>query len=177
MKVLQYHYWRKINTLYWKWRWPHSWMLPDYFSLISDRPFFPSNLHTEHYVAKEKKEWTSKDKVVVLIYAKERNLLYSRVDNFMSNKVIRSKTVKKIWDALEVQCQETKGIMKKTRIILIQEYKHLDSKADESLTNIYDIFLNIFSDIALVRKRYNNEESNTKFFWLFMSNGILKPPL
>lgn len=63
---------------------------------------------------------------------------------------------------LKVRCQGTKVIQKNRRTILIQEYENLDSKADESLTEIYDRFMTLLNDLPLVGKKYENEDSNFK---------------
>ena len=73
------------------------------------------------------------------------------------------RTAKKIWDALEVQCQGTKAIKKNRRALLIQEYEQFEAKADESLTEVYDRFLSLLNELSLVGKVYDNEDSNTKF--------------
>ena len=81
----------------------------------------------------------------------------------MSNRVITCKTDKEIWDTLEVQCQGTKEIKKNRRAILIQEYEYFEAKSDESLTDVYDRFLTLLNELALVGHIYINEDSNTKF--------------
>ena len=80
----------------------------------------------------------------------------------MSNRVIACRTTKEIWDALEVQCQGIKEIKKNRRAILIQEYEYFEAKSDESLTDVYDIFLTLLNELALVGQTYPNEFSNTK---------------
>ena len=81
----------------------------------------------------------------------------------MSNRVIACKTSKEIWDALKTQCQGTKEIKKNRRAILIQDYEYFEAKTDESLTDIYDRFLTLLNELALVGHTYLVEDSNTKF--------------
>ena len=81
----------------------------------------------------------------------------------MSNRVIACRTSNKIWDALEIQCQGTKEIKKNRRVILIQVYEYFEAKSDESLTDVYDRFLTLLNELALVGQMYPNEFSNTKF--------------
>lgn len=50
----------------------------------------------EHYVIKEKKYWTPKEKNEVLKDAKVRNILHYSLDTLMSNMVIVYKTAKEI---------------------------------------------------------------------------------
>lgn len=71
---------------------------------------------------------------------KVKNFLHSSLDNVMSNRVIRYKTTKEIWDALEVRCQGTNAIKNNMKTILIHEYEHFESKSDELLTEIYYVF-------------------------------------
>ena len=68
-----------------------------------------------------------------------------------------------MWDALKIQCQGTKEIKKNRREILIQEYEYFEAKSDESLTDVYDRFLTVLNELALVGQMYPNEFSNTKF--------------
>ena len=76
----------------------------------------------------------------------------------MSNRVIGCKTAKDIWDALETRCQGTDALKKNRRTILTQEYEHFDSKADESLTDLYDRFVKLLNDLSLVDKEYDLED-------------------
>ncbi|KAL8155629.1 hypothetical protein AgCh_000864 [Apium graveolens] len=49
------------------------------------------------------------------------------------------------------------------RTVLTQEYEHFDSRDNESLTEIYDIFQKLLNYISLVNKEYDLEDSNLKF--------------
>lgn len=117
--------------------------------LISIIPIFP-----EHYIIREKKEWTPEEKLEVLKDSNVRNILHSSLDYVLSNRMISCKTVKEIWDTLETQCQGTMAIKENKRVVLIQEYEHFQNKADESLTDTYDIFLTLMNNISLVGKEY-----------------------
>ena len=146
---------------------------PDFIDRINDGPHEPKKLVPaavvdgitvpEHYVAKDKFEWTSEEKIDVLKDAKVKNILHNSLDEVLSNRVITCKTAKEIWDALEVQCQGTKAIKKNIRALLIQEYEQFEAKADESLTEVYDRFLSLLNELSLVGKVYDYEDSNTKF--------------
>ena len=146
---------------------------PDYIDRINDGPHEPRKLVPsavvdgveipEHYVAKDKFEWTAEEKADVLKDAKVRNILHNRLDEVLSNRVITCKTAKEIWDALEVQCQGTVAIKKNRRTLLIQEYEQFEAKTDESLTEVYDKFLSLLNELSLVGKVYDFEDSNTKF--------------
>ena len=146
---------------------------PDFLDRIHDGPHEPKKLVPaavvdgttvpEHYVAKDKFEWTQEEKADVLKDAKVKNILHNSLDVVLSNRVIICKTAKEIWDALEVQCQGTKAIEKKKRALLIQEYKQFEAKTDESLTEVYDRFLSLLNELSLVGKVYDFEDSNTKF--------------
>lgn len=46
----------------------------------------------------------------------------------------------------------------------LQEFEHFDSKADESLTDLYDRFMKLLNDLSLVGNEYEPEDFNTKFF-------------
>ena len=146
---------------------------PDFLDRIHDGPHEPKKLVPaaivdgttvpEHYVAKDKFEWTPEEKADVLKDAKVKNILYNSLDAVLSNRVITCKTAKEIWDALEVQCQGTKAIKKNRRTLLIQEYEQFEAKTDESLTEVYDRFLSLLNELSLVGKVYDFEDSNTKF--------------
>ena len=146
---------------------------PDFLDRINDGPHEPKKLVSaavvdgitvpEHYVAKDKFEWTSEEKADVLKDTKVKNILHNSLDDVLSNRVITCKTSKEIWDALEVQCQGTKAIKKNRRALLIQEYEQFEAKTDESLTEVYDRFLSLLNELSLVGKVYDFEDSNTKF--------------
>ena len=146
---------------------------PDFLDRINDSPHEPKKLVPaavvdgvtilEHYVAKDKFEWTSEEKTDVLKDVKVKNILHNSLDEVLSNRVITCKTAKEIWDALEVRCQGTKAINKNRRALLIQEYEQFEAKSDESLTEVYDRFLSLLNERSLVGKVYDYEDSNTKF--------------
>ena len=146
---------------------------PDYIDRINDGPHEPRKLVPttvvdgvtvpEHYVAKDKLEWTPEEKTDVLKDAKVKNILHNSLDEVLSNIVITCKTTKEICDALEVQCQGTKAIKKNRRALLIQEYEQFEAKADESLTEVYNRFLSLLNELSMVGKVYDYEDSNTKF--------------
>ena len=101
----------------------------DYLDKIHDGPFVPNKF-----------AWTKEEKVEVLKDAKVINILQNYLYIVMSNKVITCKTTKDIWNALEIQCQGIKEIKKNRRSVLTQEYECFESKPNESLTEINDIF-------------------------------------
>ncbi|KAL8105243.1 hypothetical protein AgCh_029148 [Apium graveolens] len=68
----------------------------------------------------------------------------------------------------------TDAIKKNRRTILTQEYEHFDSKADESLTDLYDRFIKLLNDLSLVDREYNLEDSNLKFLLALPKNWDLK---
>ncbi|XP_074355886.1 uncharacterized protein LOC141695546 [Apium graveolens] len=117
----------------------------------------------EHYVRKERSKWLDPEKASMLKGAKVRNIMRNSLDNVMSNRVIACKTLKEIWDALETQCQGTMAIKNNRRVILVQEYKQFDAKADESKTDIHNRFLTLLNDLSFVGNEYDIEDSNTKF--------------
>ena len=146
---------------------------PDFLDRIYDGPHEPKKLvpaavvdgttFPEHYVARDKFEWTQEEKADLLKDAKVKNILRDNPDPVLSNRVITCKTAKEIWDALEVQCQGTKAIKKNIRDLLIQEYEQFEAKTDESLTEVYDRFLSLLNELSLVGKIYDFEDSNIKF--------------
>ncbi|KAL8124850.1 hypothetical protein AgCh_012490 [Apium graveolens] len=117
---------------------------PEYLDIINEGPHKPTKLSVvvanqpAKTIPKEKGEYTAEDISSIAKDARVRHLLHSAIDNVMSNRVINCKTAKEIWDALETRCQGTDAIKKNRKTILTQEYEHFDSKADESLTDLYD---------------------------------------
>ena len=142
---------------------------PDYIDKINDGPYLPRKIvpHTatepKHFIFKEKSEWFPEDKIKALKNVKVKTILHNSLDHVMSNRVITCRTTKEIWDALEIQCQGTKEIKKNRRAILIQEYEYFEAKYDESLIDVYDRFLTLLNELALVGQMYLNEFSNIKF--------------
>ena len=97
---------------------------PEYLNRINEGPHKPTKLSVlvadqpAQTVPKEKSEYTAEDISSITKDAKVRHLLYSAIDNVMSNRVIHCKTAKEIWDALETRCQGTDAIKKNMRTIL-----------------------------------------------------------
>ena len=79
---------------------------PDYIDRVNDGPYLSKKIvpqtptEPEHFVIKEKSEWSPEDKAEILKDAKVKNILHNSLDNVMSNRVIACKTTKKIWDTL-----------------------------------------------------------------------------
>ena len=123
-------------------------------------------------IDKDMKEYTPEDISSIMKDDKVRLILHISLDNVMYNRVIGCKTAKEIWDALQVKCQGTTVIKKNRRIVLTQEYEHFDSRDNESLTKIYDIFQKMLNDLSLVNKEYDLEDSNLKCnnpnFWKYL---------
>ncbi|XP_074374687.1 uncharacterized protein LOC141715103 [Apium graveolens] len=140
-----------------------------YVEITNDGPPYPTKVVAitptvpEHYIRKENFEWSDVEKAAMLKDSKVRNILHNSLDNVMSNRVIACKSAKPIWDALETQCQGTLAIMKNRRVVLVPEYEQFDVKSDETIANIYDRFLTLLNDLSLVGKKYDKEDSNTKF--------------
>ncbi|KAL8098810.1 hypothetical protein AgCh_031511 [Apium graveolens] len=117
---------------------------PEYLDRINEGPHKPTKLsivvvdQPAKTIPKEKGEYTAEDISSIAKDARVRHLLHSAIDNVMSNRVINYKIANEIWDALETRCQGINAIKKNMRTILTQEYEHYDSKADESLPDLYD---------------------------------------
>ncbi|KAL8115729.1 hypothetical protein AgCh_022286 [Apium graveolens] len=153
---------------------------PEYLDRINEGPHKPTKLSVvvadqlTKAIPKEKSEYTAEDISSIAKDAKVRHLLHSAIDNVMSNRVIHCKTSKEIWDALETRCQGTDVIKKNNRTILTQEYEHFDSKADESLTDLYDRFFKLLNDLSLLEEEYDLEDSNLKFLLALPESWDLK---
>ncbi|KAL8090564.1 hypothetical protein AgCh_039861 [Apium graveolens] len=139
---------------------------PEYLDRIKEGPHKPTKLavavagEAAKTVPKEKSDYTAEDIASIAKDAKVRHLLHSAIDNVMSNRVINCKTAKEIWDALETRCQGTDTIKKNRKTILTQEYEHFDSKANESLTDLYDRFVKLLNDLSLVNKEETTIRDN-----------------
>ena len=142
---------------------------PDYIDRINEGPYLPRKIvpqietEPEQFIIKEKSEWSPEDNIEALKDVKVKTILHNSLDHVMSNRVIACKTAKEICDTLEIQLQGTKEIKKNRRAILIQEYEYFEAKFDESLTDVYDRFLTMLNELALIGQMYPNEFSNTKF--------------
>ncbi|XP_074357342.1 uncharacterized protein LOC141697050 [Apium graveolens] len=140
-----------------------------YVDIINDGPPYPTKVIAmtttvlEHYIRKEKSEWSDVEKDAMLKDAKIGIILHNSLNNVMSNMVIYYKTAKAIWDALKTQCQGTLEIKKNRRDVLVQEYEQFDAKSDETITDIYDRFMTLFNDLSFIGKEYDKEDSNRKF--------------
>ncbi|XP_074342514.1 uncharacterized protein LOC141680097 [Apium graveolens] len=156
---------------------------PEYLNRIFDGPHRPMKLvvtvvgQEKNIVDKEKKDYFPEDLSSIMKDAKVKHILHSSLDSVISNRVIRCKSAKEIWDTLEVKCQGTTAIKKNKRTILTQDFKHFNSKPDESLTEIYDRFQKLINELSLVDKKYDLEDSNLKFFLALLEKWDLKVTL
>ncbi|XP_074377545.1 uncharacterized protein LOC141719062 [Apium graveolens] len=122
-------------------------------------------------IAMDKKDYTPKDLASIMKDANVRHILHSSLDSVMSNRVIECKN---FWHTLEVKCQGAATIKKKRKTILTQEYEDFDSRADDSLTDIYDRFQKLLTDLSLRDKEYDLEDSNLKFLLALPEKWNLK---
>ena len=91
---------------------------PDFIDRINDGPHEPRKLVPaavvdgitvpEHYVAKDKFEWTSEEKIDVLKDAKVKNILHNSLDEVLSNRVITCKKPRKSGMLLRFNAKEPK---------------------------------------------------------------------
>ncbi|KAL8147633.1 hypothetical protein AgCh_005090 [Apium graveolens] len=127
----------------------------EYFDRINERAHEPTKLSVvvvdqpAMTIPKEKGEYTAEDISSMAKDSRVRHLLHSAIDNVMSNR-------------------------KNKRTILTQEYEHFDSKADESLTDLYERFVKLLNDLSLVDKKYDLEDSNLKLLLALPENWDLK---
>ena len=63
-------------------------------------------------IPEEKNDYTPEDISYISKDANVRHLLRSALDNVISNRLIGCKSTKKIWDAIDMRCQDTKTIKK-----------------------------------------------------------------
>ncbi|KAL8155217.1 hypothetical protein AgCh_000557 [Apium graveolens] len=142
---------------------------PEYLSIIYDGPHRPMKLvvvvagQEKKMVDKDNNDYSPEDLSSIMKDVKVRYILHSSLDSVMSNRVIGYKTIKEIWDALEVKCQGTTAIKKNRRTVLTQEYEHFDSRDNESLTEIYNKFQKLLNNLSLVNKEYDLKDSKLKF--------------
>ncbi|KAL8114593.1 hypothetical protein AgCh_021454 [Apium graveolens] len=127
---------------------------PEYLDRINEGSYKPTKLSVAvadqptKSIPKEKGDYTAEDISSIAKDARVRHLLYSAIDNVMSNR--------------------------NRRTILTQEYEHFDSKADESLTDLYNRFVKLLNDLSLVDKEYDLKDSNLKFLLALPENWDLK---
>ncbi|XP_074364234.1 uncharacterized protein LOC141705060 [Apium graveolens] len=122
----------------------------------------------------KKKRYNAEDLASIMKNAKVRYFLHRSLDIVISNRVIGCKTVKEIWETLEVKYQSTTTVKKNRKTILTHEYEQFDSKADESLTEIYDRFQKLLNDRLLVDKEYDPKDLNLKFLLALPEKWDLK---
>ncbi|KAL8099781.1 hypothetical protein AgCh_032151 [Apium graveolens] len=122
---------------------------PEYLSRIYDGPHKPMKVaisltgEPEKMIDKDMKEYTAEYISSIMKDAKVRHIMHNSLDS--------------------VKSQGTTAIKKNRSTILTQESEHFDSRYNESLTEIYDIFQKLLNDLSLVNKEYDLEDSNLKF--------------
>jgi len=130
----------------------------DLWDVVENEPFTPTKIVDGVHVAKPKGEWSEQEKRRVALNDKAIHVLFCALSRNEYNKVCMKSTTKEIWDALVVTHEGKSQVKGNKMDSLIYQYELLKMKSDETISEMYDRFMEIIGGIQSLGKAFTNEE-------------------
>ena len=121
-------------------------------------PHKPMVLDTEsgNLVPKEPSAYTEEDFQKLELDAKAFDVLAMAVPNEIYSGLLHCTTAKELWDSLKEQFGGTAEVVANTREILAQQYETFSHIEGESLTQQFERFQALISELKLADQTYPN---------------------
>ncbi|OAY24807.2 hypothetical protein MANES_17G026196v8 [Manihot esculenta] len=130
----------------------------DLWDIVENGPFFPTRMIDGNQEQKPKSEWSELEKKRVALNDKAIHILFCALSGSEYNKVCMKSTVKEIWDALVVTHEGTNQVKENKMESLIYQYELFKMKSDETISQMYDRFIEIIGGMKSLGKTFTNEE-------------------
>ncbi|KAG8642634.1 hypothetical protein MANES_12G103911v8 [Manihot esculenta] len=130
----------------------------DLWDIIENGSFFPTRVIDENQEQKPKSEWSELEKRRVALNDKAIHILFCALSRSEYNKVCMKSTAKEIWDALVVTHEGTNQVKENKMESLIYQYELFKMKSDETISQMYDRFIEIIGEMKSLGKTFTNEE-------------------
>ena len=117
----------------------------------------------ERYMKKDRDLWSEEDKKKVALDGKARSILIMSLPDDIYHSVINCSNAKEMWDTLVILFEGTYEMKRNRRSLLVQQYEMFTSKADESLSEIYERFNYLINDLKTHGTEYDTEDILIKF--------------
>ena len=86
------------------------------------------------------------------------NILYCALDPNKFNRIFTYESVKKIWNRLEVTHEGTNQVKESKINIFVHNYELFKIKSDESITEMFNRFIDIVNGLKSLGRVYPNNE-------------------
>ncbi|XP_021690489.2 uncharacterized protein LOC110672113 [Hevea brasiliensis] len=126
--------------------------------VVENGPFTPAKVVNGEHVEKPKGEWSEQEKRRVALNDKGIHVLFCALSRSEYNKVHMKSTTKQIWDALVITHEGTNQVKENKMDSLIYQYELFKMKSDETISQMYDRFMEIISGIKSLGKTFTNKE-------------------
>ncbi|KAG8634434.1 hypothetical protein MANES_17G033205v8 [Manihot esculenta] len=130
----------------------------DLWDIVENGPFFPTRVIDGNQEQKPKSEWSELEKRRVALNDKAIHILLCALSRSEYNKVCMKSTAKEIWDALVVTHEGTNQVKENKMESLIYQYELFKMKSDETISQMYDRFIEIIGGMKSLGKTFTNEE-------------------
>ena len=114
-------------------------------------------------VPKEPKNYSEQDFSKLELYAKAFAMLAMAIRNEIYAGLLHCSIAKELWDALKEQFGGTPEVIANTREILNQQYETFCHVKGETLTQQFERFTTLISELKLVEQTYSNSALNNRF--------------
>ena len=114
-------------------------------------------------VPKEPKNYSEQDFAKLELDAKAFAMLAMAIPNEIYAGLLHCSTAKELWDALKEQFGGTPEVIANTREILNQQYETFFHVKGETLTQQFERFTTLISELKLVEQTYSNSALNNRF--------------
>ena len=99
----------------------------------------------------------------IVLDAKAFSIIAMALPNEIYAKFMHSENAKELWDALKQQFGETDDVVENRKEILNQQYETFVHMKGETLTEQFETFNCLISELKLVKQTYPNVTLNHKF--------------
>jgi len=129
---------------------------------IVNGPYTPKCLVENKEVDKPWTEWTDEERRRAQYDCNAKNIITSSLSMDEFFRVSQYKSVKEMWDVLEVTHKGTNEVKRARKHALIQEYELFKMQKGESIVEFQKRFTHIFNHLMGLRKEFDKEELNIK---------------
>ncbi|XP_076891315.1 uncharacterized protein LOC143542660 [Bidens hawaiensis] len=132
---------------------------------ITNGPYVPTNVYsgTGTAVPKHESSYTLEDVKKMDVDRKAHAILTRALSNEIYKGLIHCKSAKELWDSLCEQYEETPDIICKRTQLVIQQYEQFGYISGESMTQQFERFMSLVSELKFYGKYYENDCLVNKF--------------
>jgi len=156
-KDVGYHYWKTRMQIFIEAIYLNIW------EAIEIGPYIPTMVAGNTTIEKLREEWSEKEKKLVQYNLKDKNIITSALGMDEYFRVSNCKSVKDMWDSLQVTHKGTTDVKRSRINTLTHEYELFRMNPNESIQDIQKRFTHIINHLASLGKVFPNKISSIKF--------------